>query len=145
MRAFIFPGQGSQAVGMGRALAEASGTAREVFQEVDEALGERLSRLMAGLKQSGGFALSPEVLATVRSEFDAVAVPEPDVMAEIALTQAATGVVLDPHSAIGVRAGRRLLEQDPATPVVAPAPPTIRLRPPRAVEPTSSRAPSASS
>ena len=47
MRAFIFPGQGSQAVGMGKALAEASGVAREVFQEVDEALGQRLSRLMA--------------------------------------------------------------------------------------------------
>ena len=87
-----------------------------------EALGRdaaSLSRLMAGLKQSGGFSLNPEVLATVRAEFDAVAVPEPDVMAEIALTQAATGVVLDPHSAIGVHAGRRLLERDPATPVVA--------------------------
>lgn len=47
MRAFIFPGQGSQAVGMGKALAEASAAAREVFQEVDEALGENLSRLMA--------------------------------------------------------------------------------------------------
>ncbi|MDF2597677.1 MAG: thrC, partial [Methylobacterium brachiatum] len=87
-----------------------------------EALGRNastLSRLMAGLKQSGGFSLSPDVLATVRSEFDAVAVPESDVMEEIALTQAATGIVLDPHSAIGVRAGRRLLEKDPATPVVA--------------------------
>lgn len=47
MRAFIFPGQGSQSVGMGKALAEASVTAREVFQEVDEALGQSLSRLMA--------------------------------------------------------------------------------------------------
>jgi len=87
-----------------------------------EALGRdasSLSRLMAGLRQSGGFSLSPEVLATIRSEFDAVAVPEAEVMAEIALTQAATGVVLDPHSAIGVHAGRRLLEKDPATPVVA--------------------------
>ncbi|MDB5680527.1 MAG: S-malonyltransferase [Sphingomonas bacterium] len=46
MRAFIFPGQGSQAVGMGRALAEASPVARAVFQEVDEALGQHLSRLM---------------------------------------------------------------------------------------------------
>lgn len=46
MRAFIFPGQGSQAVGMGRALAEASLAAREVFQEVDEALGQSLYRLM---------------------------------------------------------------------------------------------------
>jgi [acyl-carrier-protein] S-malonyltransferase len=46
MRAFIFPGQGSQAVGMGKALAEASPAAREVFQEVDEALGQHLSALM---------------------------------------------------------------------------------------------------
>jgi [acyl-carrier-protein] S-malonyltransferase len=45
-RAFIFPGQGSQAVGMGKALADAFAPAREVFQEVDEALSQRLSRLM---------------------------------------------------------------------------------------------------
>ncbi len=43
MRAFIFPGQGAQTVGMGRALAEAYPEARAVFDEVDEALGERLS------------------------------------------------------------------------------------------------------
>jgi len=46
MRAFIFPGQGSQAVGMGKALAEASSTAREVFQEVDHALDQNLFKLM---------------------------------------------------------------------------------------------------
>ncbi|TZG25004.1 ACP S-malonyltransferase [Sphingomonas montanisoli] len=46
MRAFIFPGQGSQAVGMGQALADASPIAREVFQEVDDALGQNLFRLM---------------------------------------------------------------------------------------------------
>ena len=46
MRAFIFPGQGSQAVGMGKALAEASPTARAVFEEIDEALGQHLFRLM---------------------------------------------------------------------------------------------------
>jgi [acyl-carrier-protein] S-malonyltransferase len=44
--AFVFPGQGSQAVGMGRALAEAFGAARHVLQEVDDALAQRLSRLM---------------------------------------------------------------------------------------------------
>ncbi|MEM6423204.1 MAG: malonyl CoA-acyl carrier protein transacylase, partial [Pseudomonadota bacterium] len=43
MRAFIFPGQGAQAVGMGRALAEAYPSAKAVFEEVDEALGEPLS------------------------------------------------------------------------------------------------------
>lgn len=45
-RAFVFPGQGSQAVGMGQALAEAFPAARMVFEEVDEALKQRLSRLM---------------------------------------------------------------------------------------------------
>ena len=45
-RAFVFPGQGSQTVGMGRALAEAHPAARAVFEEVDEALGERLSALI---------------------------------------------------------------------------------------------------
>lgn len=47
MRAFIFPGQGSQSVGMGRALAEASQAARALFQEVDDALSQNLARLMA--------------------------------------------------------------------------------------------------
>ncbi len=46
-RAFVFPGQGSQAVGMGVDLAEAFPTAREVFEEVDEALKQNLFRLMA--------------------------------------------------------------------------------------------------
>src|SRR5688500_6796399 len=46
MRAFLFPGQGSQAVGMGAALAEASRAAHDVFAEVDEALGQNLFRLM---------------------------------------------------------------------------------------------------
>lgn len=45
-RAFLFPGQGSQAVGMGKALADAFPVAREVFQEVDDALSQKLSRLM---------------------------------------------------------------------------------------------------
>ena len=46
MRAFIFPGQGSQVVGMGAALAGASRTAQDVFDEVDEALGQNLFKLM---------------------------------------------------------------------------------------------------
>jgi len=45
-RAFVFPGQGSQTVGMGKDLADAYPAARAVFQEVDDALGESLSRLI---------------------------------------------------------------------------------------------------
>ena len=46
MRAFVFPGQGSQKVGMGVELADASPAARAVFEEVDDALGQKLSAIM---------------------------------------------------------------------------------------------------
>ena len=46
MKAFIFPGQGSQKIGMGADLADASAIAREVFEEVDEALSQKISALM---------------------------------------------------------------------------------------------------
>jgi len=72
-RAFVFPGQGSQSVGMGRDLAEAFPTAREVFEEVDDALGQRLSRLMfegpedeLTLTANAQPALMATSLATVR-------------------------------------------------------------------------------
>jgi [acyl-carrier-protein] S-malonyltransferase len=45
-RAFLFPGQGSQQIGMGKALADSFAPAREVFQEVDDALSQKLSRIM---------------------------------------------------------------------------------------------------
>src|SRR4051812_7624873 len=73
MRAFIFPGQGSQSVGMGKALAGASRVARELFEEVDEALGQHLSRLMAEgpieeltLTENAQPAIMANALATFR-------------------------------------------------------------------------------
>lgn len=45
-RAFVFPGQGSQAVGMGKDLADAFSVARDVFQEVDDALSQNLTKIM---------------------------------------------------------------------------------------------------
>lgn len=44
--AFVFPGQGSQSVGMGAELAQAFPVARAVFEEVDDALGEKLSKII---------------------------------------------------------------------------------------------------
>ena len=72
-RAFVFPGQGSQAVGMGRELAAAFAAAREVFQEVDEALKQNLFRLIQEgpedeltLTENAQPALMSLSLATVR-------------------------------------------------------------------------------
>ena len=74
MRAFIFPGQGSQAVGMGAALAGASQQARDVLQEVDEALGQNLARLMAEgpaeelmLTENAQPAIMANAIATLRA------------------------------------------------------------------------------
>lgn len=73
MRAFIFPGQGSQAVGMGTGLASASAAAREVFQEVDDALGQALFRLMSEgpedaltLTENAQPAIMANAIATLR-------------------------------------------------------------------------------
>jgi [acyl-carrier-protein] S-malonyltransferase len=73
MRAFIFPGQGSQSVGMGKALADASRVARSLFEEVDDALGQNLTRLMAEgpietltLTENAQPAIMANALATLR-------------------------------------------------------------------------------
>jgi [acyl-carrier-protein] S-malonyltransferase len=79
MRAFIFPGQGSQAVGMGRLLAEASREARAVFQEVDDTLSQRLSALM---------------IAGPQEELTLTANAQPAIMANAIATLRASGVDL---------------------------------------------------
>ena len=77
--AFVFPGQGSQAVGMGVDLAAAFGSAREVFQEVDDALGQKLAKLMRDgpedqltlteNAQPALMAVSLAVMRTLETEF----------------------------------------------------------------------------
>ena len=79
-KAFIFPGQGSQDVGMGKALADQYASARSVFEEVDDALGEKLTQIMwdgpketLTLTQNAQPALMAVSLAVVRvlsEEFD---------------------------------------------------------------------------
>ncbi|TRD12442.1 ACP S-malonyltransferase [Erythrobacter insulae] len=73
MRAFVFPGQGSQKVGMGSELASASSAAREVFEEVDEALGQKLSEIMRDgpedqltLTENAQPAIMANAIATLR-------------------------------------------------------------------------------
>ncbi|SMR72851.1 [acyl-carrier-protein] S-malonyltransferase [Aliiroseovarius halocynthiae] len=73
-RAFVFPGQGAQSIGMGKALADAYPTAKAVFDEVDEALGEKLSSLIwegeqdeLTLTQNAQPALMATSLATLRA------------------------------------------------------------------------------
>ncbi|WP_108787515.1 ACP S-malonyltransferase [Erythrobacter sp. Alg231-14] len=79
MHAFVFPGQGSQKVGMGTDLAAASSAARAVFEEVDDALGMKLSAIMADgpedqltLTENAQPAIMANAIATLRvleSEF----------------------------------------------------------------------------
>ena len=73
MRAFVFPGQGSQKIGMGVELAEASAAAREVFEEVDEALGQKLFAMMRDgpedaltLTENAQPAIMANAIATLR-------------------------------------------------------------------------------
>lgn len=78
--AFIFPGQGSQSVGMGKEIADAFASARQVFEEVDEALSQNLSRLMWGgpmedltltsNAQPALMATSVAVMRALKAEFD---------------------------------------------------------------------------
>lgn len=81
--------------------------------------GEAIRRLMASLGQSRAFMIEAGPLARIREEFSAEAVNETNVLDEMAQTYRTTGYVLDPHSAVGTRAGRALLKTNPEVPVVA--------------------------
>jgi threonine synthase len=80
---------------------------------------EAVRRLMASLTQSRSFLIDAEPLARIRAEFAAHAVDEAAVAEEMRDTYRSTGYVLDPHTAVGTRAARGLLRDQPDVPVVA--------------------------
>jgi threonine synthase len=91
---------------------------RLLFEAYDRDAGA-VRAAMASLAQSKSFTLEDVPLGRIRDEFSAQAVDEATVAGEMAETWRATGYVLDPHSAVGTRAARALLERQPAIPVVA--------------------------
>ena len=81
--------------------------------------GGAVRRLMDSLAQSRSFSIAAEPLARIREDFSAEAVGEEEVVREIADTWSDAGYLLDPHTAVGVRAARGLLAGEPRTPVIA--------------------------
>jgi threonine synthase len=75
--------------------------------------------LMGSLAQGEALQVAPEPLARLREEFASAAVSEDEVLDEIRATRAGAGYLLDPHTAIGLRAGRAHLQTRPEVPVVA--------------------------
>jgi threonine synthase len=80
---------------------------------------ERLRGLMAALKLSGGFTIPDDALKAIRAEFDAERCSEADCAEEMARAWRESGVLIDPHTAVGVHVARAALKRDPKTPVVA--------------------------
>ncbi len=74
--------------------------------------------MMNSLSQSGSFTIPEGAMATIRRDFSAHRVCEDDVSKTMRETLARTGYLLDPHTAVGVAAGEKLLADDPATPTV---------------------------
>jgi len=80
--------------------------------------GSAVRGLMGNLAQSRRFEVADGPLAAIRAEFDAVAVDEDRTAHEIGRLWREAGYLIDPHTAIGVDAGRQALAADPATPMV---------------------------
>ncbi|MBM3608657.1 MAG: threonine synthase, partial [Alphaproteobacteria bacterium] len=75
-------------------------------------------RWMGSLKQSGAFEIPAGPLAAIRDEFDAFRTGETGTQKEIARIHEESGVLIDPHTAVGVHAARKALAKNPATPMI---------------------------
>jgi [acyl-carrier-protein] S-malonyltransferase len=114
MRAFVFPGQGAQAIGMGQDLANAYPSARAVFEEVDDALGEALSALIfegsletLTLTRNAQPALMATSMAAMRAlEAEGVAITDADFVAGHSLGESSA---LAASGALGIADCARLL------------------------------------
>jgi len=91
-----------------RLLFEASG------QDADE-----VRALMSGLSRGGGFAIPRGTLDIIRADFSAERIDEAACADEISRIHRESGIIVDPHSAVGLQAARRALRASPRTPVIA--------------------------
>ncbi|HVL72872.1 MAG TPA: threonine synthase [Beijerinckiaceae bacterium] len=91
---------------------------RLLFEVLDRD-GAAVRGLMGSLAQARAFAVPPQALARMREDFSAACVPEDAVAEEMRATWREADYLLDPHSAVGLRAGRALLADAPQVPVVA--------------------------
>jgi threonine synthase len=74
---------------------------------------------MSALAKEGSFTIPESALARIRGDFDAFRVAEPACAEEMGLIYHMSGMIIDPHTAVGVHAARKALAASPATPVVA--------------------------
>ena len=79
---------------------------------------ELIRAMMGSLSQSGSFTIPDEAMAIIRRDFAAHRVSEDEVSQTMRETLARTGYLLDPHTAVGVAAGAKMLSDDPSTPAV---------------------------
>ena len=80
---------------------------------------EAVRALMADLAADGSYAIPPATLGRIRADFTAERIDETGCAAEMGRVYHESGLILDPHSAVGVAAARRLIAASPATPVVS--------------------------
>jgi threonine synthase len=74
---------------------------------------------MSALAKEGSFTIPASALARIRADFDAFRVDEPACAEEMGRIYRTSGMIIDPHTAVGVHAARKALAASPATPVVA--------------------------